>query len=47
MKMMVGLAGLLDLLPAMVWTALPDGNANLINRKRPGFPGEPAPAGGR
>ena len=43
----VGLAGLLDLPPAMVWTALPDGKFDFVNRDRPGPDGQPPdrPAG--
>jgi hypothetical protein len=36
--MEVVLAGLLDSPPAMVWTALPDGNANFINCEWLEFP---------
>ncbi|BCH07436.1 hypothetical protein MesoLj131c_16940 [Mesorhizobium sp. 131-3-5] len=40
--MQVELARLLDSLPAMVWTALPDGHVNFINRRWLEYVGQPA-----
>jgi PAS domain S-box-containing protein len=41
-----GLTHVLDTLPAMVWTAPPDGNVDVINRRWRGFLGEPPDGAG-